>query len=247
MKNRPFTAKKTYPYQMGQPPDRPPRSLLRSLAKWGFTLFFGAWMFVLGIIVGRMTTPAGLDADALTKELKRLKAAEMAKDREQVKQVTETLKEKDLPFFEVLPRSGAGRNRGLLSSRPSQPTEVKRALTRKPSSDVIRAEPVVETPAEIRSPAVPPDADPREDTGADSPFAIQVASLIESRDADRLVSELREKGYAGAYRADEEVPGIGLRYRVKIGYFSNRSQARAVLKRLKKKEGLKDAYIFKRK
>jgi cell division septation protein DedD len=74
-------------------------------------------------------------------------------------------------------------------------------------------------------------------------FTIQVASLKDYGIADKLVNRLKEGGYP-AYRSIGKVPGKGIWYRVRIGYFNSRSDADPTLKRLKKEKI--DAIIVQR-
>ncbi|GBC62878.1 hypothetical protein DENIS_3862 [Desulfonema ishimotonii] len=255
-------------YPSVPPVERASRTGFGFLLRWGFTLFFGAWMFVIGIIVGRVTTPAKFQTDPVKSELARLKKAEMEKDEALVRQVTETLRHKDWPFFEALATGDSGHRPGPLVPRQVKPPVVKRALTRKNPQE-IKSERVVteavEPEPEVRSvrnappvvtvtrrppepeaaPALPVGATPVE-KGVQN-YAIQVASYVLSEDADRLVGQLRAKGYTGVYRAEEAVDGIGVRYRVKVGYFTTRASAWTTLSRLKKREKLNGAYIFRRK
>jgi cell division septation protein DedD len=73
-----------------------------------------------------------------------------------------------------------------------------------------------------------------EEQGAKN-FTIQVASVRDSRDADKLVNKLKKEGYP-AYRSIGKIPGKGIWYRVRVGYFKNRTEAGFTLKRLKKEK-----------
>ena len=64
-------------------------------------------------------------------------------------------------------------------------------------------------------------------------FTVQIASGKWQKSADRMVNELIKKGYP-AYRSSGEVPGKGTWHRVRIGEFSDKSEAEAILDRLEK-------------
>jgi cell division septation protein DedD len=64
-------------------------------------------------------------------------------------------------------------------------------------------------------------------------FTIQVASLKDSKIADKMVVRLKKGGYS-AYRSIGKVPGKGIWYRVRVGSFNSRTEAGPTLKRLKK-------------
>jgi cell division septation protein DedD len=64
-------------------------------------------------------------------------------------------------------------------------------------------------------------------------LTIQVASFKDPNVADKMVAELKKKGYP-AYRSIGKIPERGIWYRVRIGYFSSKSEAGSMLKMLKK-------------
>src|SRR5215212_4678001 len=55
-------------------------------------------------------------------------------------------------------------------------------------------------------------------------FAIQVAALSTEASAEALVSDLQAEGFE-AYLSEINIPGRGLYYRVRIGYFANKVAA----------------------
>ena len=66
-------------------------------------------------------------------------------------------------------------------------------------------------------------------------FTIQVSSLKDSGVADKLVSRLKKGGFP-AYRSIGKIPGKGIWYRVRVGYFNSRSEAGPTIKQLKKEK-----------
>ncbi|HAY40565.1 MAG TPA: hypothetical protein DCY53_15305 [Desulfobacteraceae bacterium] len=64
---------------------------------------------------------------------------------------------------------------------------------------------------------------------------MQIASLKDSGVADKLVDRLIKGGYP-AYRSIGKVPGKGIWYRVRVGYFNSRSEAGSTLNQLKKEK-----------
>ncbi len=213
------------------------------LFRWGFTLFVALWMFVLGIIVGRVTTPTDFDINAIEKELARLREVEMEKDREEISNGLATLNDKQLDFYNDL--RGADRSHGILPlpSEPAHVPEIKRAVPKKTPEPEKKTEKPSEQPADFPDMPLPVP----QPGNVEMTVGIQVASFAAQADADRTVSLLKSKGYSGIFVSHEDVPGVGTRYRIKMGYFKNRTDARIVLERLKKKEFFKDAYIFNRK
>jgi hypothetical protein len=71
------------------------------------TIFFiSAWMFVLGILVGRGTAPVKFDIDKLSRELSELKQEDINEQMERLKVDTESVKPKtDLEFYEELKKN----------------------------------------------------------------------------------------------------------------------------------------------
>ncbi len=77
----------------------------RGVVVWGLLiLFIAAWMFVLGIMVGRGTAPMPLEADRLQQELSELKTALLQKEQAQMEAQAsgETDQKTELGFYEAL-------------------------------------------------------------------------------------------------------------------------------------------------
>ncbi len=245
IKPRPLTT--AFSYQQSQMKPFAPvlgKDGAAELFRWGFTLFVAIWMFVLGIIVGRVTTPTDFDINAIEKELARLRDAEIEKDRNEISNGLATLNDTRLDFYDDL--RSTSRSPGTVP-QPSQPLEVPEIKKAVPRKNIPESEKKAEKPrAEALDTASLPLPVPQPGN-VEMTVAIQVASFAAQTDADRVVSHLKEKGYTGIFVTHEEVPDVGSRYRIKIGYFKNRTDAGIVLERLKKREFFKDAYVFNRK
>ncbi len=196
----------------------PERTSGHVAVRWGFSIMVGLWMFVLGVMVGRYSVPVNLAPDPLDEKLTALRAAEVRQDQAQLEVLSESMGKNELGFYDKLQRS---RRTPPSSKRP---------------------EPV--TPVTPVAPAVPA-SDPPLRTEADGEFVIQVASFKDAGDADRLVADLKEKGFSGSYRTSEDAMG-SIWHRVKVGYFSDRPTAMKMLKKLHEQENLSDAYVVKR-
>lgn len=228
----------------------------KGLGKWIFFFIFGICMFFLGIIWGRYTAPLDFDVNTIEIELAKLKQDEAAREKEEIKTGIASLNEKSLDFYEDL-RKGSGSLIAVIPGNQGEP-EIKKALSTKknihaenqeqitapaPDLDSNPGSAVKENkPANTEEPVI--QADPDSET---MDLAIQVASFAVLKDAESLVASLKQKGYSGTYHTDEDIPGVGKRYRVKVGYFSTRNDAKAVLNKLKDNEKIMDAYIVKRK
>lgn len=249
------------------PKERGPKS---PVFRWGFMVFVAAWMFVLGIIVGRYATPVDFDPERIEKELAELRAAEIQKEKAQLTAEAKALYDMDLDFYKDLQHSpGAAGSPAAdqppadhMDEPPASSREVKRPQSTK-SSALARQDRKIVSPAAARTQASPPSssptpspasrpaaskpavpAGPPKETGR---FAIQVASFVAASDADRTVAMLKQRGYAGAYRTEDDVPGLGVRYRVKIGQFGDSESAREALAQLRDRDKFRDAYLFRSK
>lgn len=108
----------------------------------------------------------------------------------------------------------------------------------------LREEPIakrVERKEVIPKPRVAPEIPPLK-TGL--PYAVQVASSQSEEKALALVNRLKTKDYP-AYLEEAEIKGEKW-YRVRVGSFRNRDDAQKLVDKLKEKEGLKDALVWKR-
>lgn len=76
---------------------------------------------------------------------------------------------------------------------------------------------------EARRPAATPAATPAKTPAAED-FSVQVGSFGSSESAERLRTNLTQKGYPARVQASS-VPGKGLRYRVRVGSYSERASA----------------------
>jgi cell division septation protein DedD len=216
----------------------------KSLILWiGLTLFVCAWMFVLGILVGREMVPVRFDIQKLQNELAALKETVIKKELDQYKIDSNTDDSKTkLGFYETLKKTG---NDAKLKNDAIKPQEKpvpkktaslqkkkmpaqKTVLTPTAQKKKILSQKTVSTPA-----AKIPDL--KKASQIENKFAIQVASLKDSRIADETVLRLKKSGYP-AYRIIGKIPGKGIWYRVRVGYFSSKSEAGLTLKRLKKEK-----------
>ena len=209
-----------------------PAQTRKGRALWiGLFFFVCGWMFVLGILVGRGTSPVQFDIKKLQEELASLKAAVIKKERLRFKIDSGAAGNKtDMDFYEGLKKSESG------TEHPKKQLKVVSKQTPKPlpPTDLTRKKP------DAREKANAVDSSPKglpaeSGSGAETEnkITIQVASLRDPKDADRMVASLKDKWYP-AYRSVAEVPGKGVWYRVRIGSFNGKAEAQSTLERLKK-------------
>jgi cell division septation protein DedD len=82
---------------------------------------------------------------------------------------------------------------------------------------------------------VPPPSSAKASDGTvpNGPFTLQLGASQNRDDAERMVSRLREKGYA-PYITSADVPGKGTYYRVRMGSFPTREAAAHYLEDFKR-------------
>ena len=225
--------------------------------EWGRYLtiiLISAWMFILGVLVGRGTAPVKFDIKKLSREIEALRKTDIEKQKAPVEVVTDEEKtKKTLGFYEELkksepapvtpvkPRSpsvnsqGTSLNKKTTSAKTTPKT--KKETVPKPSSHIQKKQAVKASEKKSKSkttsavaspvkPAVVPSTKPKAVT-------IQVASLKELSDADALVKKLKNKGYP-AYKTIAVVPDKGIWFRIRVGNYSSREATNSTVGRLKK-------------
>ena len=259
--NRSMTRSLNFPDHIRKQNNGQDKDTGAGFGKWIFFFIFSIWMFCLGVILGRQTAPLNFDINSIETELARLKAVEVVKEKEEIKTGIATLNEKSLDFYEDL-RKGSSQILVSIPGKSNQP-EIKRALSTKKNTEAIDpkniVEPVSEAKTQARARPKQAEVQSNKDQASEKQknknqanndkidFAVQVASFAVLKDAETLAASLKKNGYSGVYHTKEDIPGVGTRYRVKVGFFKSKNDAKAVLKDLKNNEKLKDAYIFERK
>jgi cell division septation protein DedD len=205
---------------------------------WGRYLlifFVSAWMFVLGVLVGRGTAPVHFDTQALQDELAALRDAMMKKEREAVEKAIRGEDEKaPLEFYEALKKDGLDTAvqihvPGVPMAEPSPRTESTVSVLPPHKSRTVtmaKKTKVTEKPALLKASSSRPAA--VETTGK---LTIQVAALKDGAAAERIVANLKKDGYP-AYVSRIVIPGKGIWFRVRVGRYPDREQAAADMQRL---------------
>ena len=197
----------------------------------GLLLFIAAWMFVLGILVGRGMAPVNLEAGKLEQELAALKAKMLRQEQTKVEARASAQHggKTELGFYEALKDPKAEKPFKPLPKpvRPIEPQPV-----RKPSVQPAKTVKAAESKPVPKPAAKPKPAPAPQKSLAPGKYSVQVAAVKETRNAARLVGELRKKGYR-AYQIRTEVPGKGIWYRVRVGAFTDRASAVKVAGKLK--------------
>jgi DedD protein len=223
------------------------------IAGWLLLFFFlCAWMFILGVLVGRGTAPVKFDIAKIEEKSAGLQADDGGdQEKEPAQKGSATIKDKTkLEFYEALKENKADTDVPALQmpkdaedqiKKPAEKAplpEVKKDAVREPASPKADLQKTVpQKPTEEKVPAV-------SRTNATGPvYTIQAASVKDPKDADQLVRKLKEDGYP-AYRVIGKVPGKGIWFRVRIGEYKRKSEAQSVMKKLEK-DGLKPILVMK--
>ena len=235
-------------------------------AGWFLIIFFlCAWMFILGILVGRGTAPVKFDIAALEKKLETANEDDAGHQRKApAPKKPVTVKDKTkLEFYEALKENKVDPDIPAL-----QKPEVVKGKIEKPAEKTVPQEPKKETAPKPVSPksaskkAGPQKSEPAASsqikkptkekektaavarTNAKGPvYTIQAASVRDPKDADRLVQKLKKRGYP-AYRVIGKPAGKGIWFRVRIGEYQSKSEALSMMNKLKK-DGMKPILVMK--
>jgi cell division protein FtsN len=224
----------------------------RAIIGWACFLFFVcAWMFFIGVLVGRGTAPIKFDIAGLQKKLEASREELKNKEQQRTQGKSGIVKDKTkLDFYEALRDNREDTQIGKKKLSPSISKKVEPLPAKKPpltidgnaeKKIIKKTEPPKTGSTKLSQ--KPPIASKSKTGPSVKTYTIQAVSVKDARDADRLVAELKKKGFH-AYRAIGKVPGQGIWYRVRIGDYKSRASARHTLNQLKK-AGLKPIVVEK--
>ena len=202
----------------------------KRIAMWLFIVFFvAAWMFALGIFVGRKTVPVAFDIDKLQKELAVLKQDSINKQRSRAKiDSDEANSETDLGFYDELKDSRNINKRKPVAVK-SQTKPLPKKILKRTKKKVVKTQ-TAKTP---KTPEKEKVKSPEKKEKGEKNLTIQAASLKDPKDADLMVAKLKKKGYA-AYKVIGVIPDKGIWFRVRVGYYESSAEAANTIKQLKK-------------
>ena len=197
----------------------------KGYSMWIFLIIFvSAWMFVLGVLVGRGTAPVTIDIEKLQKELIALKEAFIKKEQKLFEIDSDGVRNKtDFGFYEALKETKKYNNKGPDISTKKDKKHLSQDTALKVKKNL------VSNNAKVGK------ATQKDSKETNKNLTIQVASFKDSKDADEMVAKLRKKGYP-AYRISSNIPEKGIWHRVRIGYFKDKAEAGSTLKNLKKEK-----------
>jgi hypothetical protein len=221
----------------------------KQVAGWFCFFFFTfIFMFVLGVFVGRGTAPVKFDVDKLQKELVALKEAVVQKEQFLLKAGKNDVKNRtDLGFYEVLKenKNDDRFKESLLadSSQPDLKPLLEKNVSRKNKQQVLNRVPAEKSKRTGIPENMNHGAALKNNPETEGNFTVQAASTKDHDYADKMVVELKKKGYP-AYRTVATIPGKGVWYRVRIGCFKDRSEADDTINRLKK-DNLNGMFVYR--
>jgi cell division septation protein DedD len=207
----------------------------RAKTGWVVAVFFiAAWMFGMGVMVGRETAPVRFDLDQLKKTLESLQRASREPQKNAPPVESTEMKDKTkLDFYEVLPKNREDADVNLPKPPPGPASAKAEPPAAKPQ----------ETPAQARTekppavPAAPPAPKTEKPAPAPAPpgqaFTVQVSAVKSEEEARHMVDLLRQRGYAARVEATA-MPDKSTWYRVRMGEFPTRESARGTVDRLQK-------------
>lgn len=213
---------------------------LRGKLVWiGLILFIAVWMFVLGIMVGRGTAPMPQVNRSIEKKLAQLKSD--PSEQGQTKPNSPPEQDQNIPmtelkFYEKLKETEAINRPIQVPAKPSTATTSDKKPTKSGSEKALPMKATPQEPAPITKKI---ELIPGQDTRPQAPppaverFTIQVAAVKSSQNAEKLVLDLRQKGF-DAYQIRSQSPNGETWYRVRVGAFQHRSEAQSTLARLSK-------------
>jgi cell division protein FtsN len=230
----------------------------KAIAGWLCALFLGcAWMFLIGVLVGRGTAPVKFDINKIQEKIAAYQKVLKAQPKDQTQPEAALGDDKTtLDFYEALKDN---REDTKIPERKPSPTisqkiEPLPATAMPQALDKAKEEtagPQIGIEAKPDDPKVEPVNPPQKETtpsqSVSEPsrgtFTIQTASVRNALEADRLVAALKKQGYP-AYRMIGKIPGQGIWYRVRIGEYKSPEDARSTLAKLKK-AGIKPILVEK--
>ena len=222
--------------------------------KYGLYLFIAVWMFALGVMVGRGTSPVTFDTESFQDRLETI-AREFGKDETPEAPV-------DLEFYDALNspvrHEVKGGRKKTAEIVPAKPDSTKSAASKpdgtstqgvadvpvkmsKKQATFNRAEvsakrkavptPKPAKPAIKTASATKPKEKRAKEPAVTGGYTIQVAAYKDMKDAITQIAVLEKKGFP-AYRVQAK-RSDGVWYRVRTGVFTDYASAATGLKKLK--------------
>ena len=217
----------------------------KAIAGWAVVVFvISAWMFGMGVMVGRGTAPVSFDIDQLKRTLESLQASAPPSSPKSGPgpEAPEMKSKADLGFYDSLPKNREDVEMPNLTKSPPAPAPSKpEPAVQKPAEPTVP--PKVEKPAAAPAPPAAPPPPAAAAAAPGKPLTVQIAAVKSEEEARRLLERLRQRGYA-AYIEAIAIPDKGTWYRLRMGEFPSKEFARSTIDRLQK-DGFKPDVVPK--
>jgi len=187
-----------------------------ALLQFSILFFTSAWMFILGILVGRGSAPIKIDIKSLQSRL-----AEVTKKEQKYYKIDQDAAsdKTSLGFYDDLQKTEKKDRKSKVTSSLSSKKSLKKKYL---VPEKINNKKLDITPKKIV-----------QKNKVQKKYTIQVASLKDSKIADKLVAKLKKKEYP-AYKLKAVIPAKGTWFRIRIGSYKDKADARKIINRLKK-------------
>ena len=215
----------------------------RAIAGWlGVIIIICAWMFVIGVLVGRGTAPVKFKVDGLQSKLEISRQDFKDRHKGPARSESDMVKDKSkLDFYEALPEDREDTN---IDKKKPNPVISKKVV---PAPVTKSSKPTGEKAAKKSAPKkVAPSkkestkhktkqaiASKSQAQPSGKGYTVQVAAFKVGKDANGLVEKLKKNGYP-AYRTITKIEGKGIWFRVRVGKYKSKAEALKMQQRLKK-------------
>lgn len=191
----------------------------RSFLGLTLIIILGAiWMFVLGIFVGRNSIPVRFHIKDIKEELALLKSEDQDKTKTEMN-IAVSDKKEGLGFYEDLKENKSLQRTATKRTSPVE-GNVKKAVPSAARGTVVKG-------SDTKKETVVKQA------AGEKSLTIQVASVKDEATSTRMVAELKKQGYL-AYKIKVTIPELGIWFRVRVGHYSSKDEARSDIDGLKK-------------
>lgn len=188
-----------------------------SIFLWGGCLLFVlAWIFVLGILVGRGFLPGAVTALSDIKD--EISALQQMVSRDKPQELDASKKsdsDPQLAFYEKLEGQKDEAKKEQVPKKRAKSSYRKKAS---PANKTSSGEPALTSSTEMK-------------------YTVQLASLEDRGGVEKMIKDLAERGYS-AYFAEAKVKGKTY-YRIRCGKFPSRKAAEEYARTLEKEAGIK--------
>ncbi len=220
----------------------------RAIAGWlGVIFILCAWMFVVGILVGRGTAPVKFKIDGLQTKLEIPGQNGNPAQKGPAPGESGLVEDKTkFDFYEALPEDRQDFKLDEKKSAPIISKKVEPSPAQKPPTtngekatpeNKLKKQADPKAGFKKKQPAKHPVAAQNGAQPTGKIYTIQVAAFKakNENDANRLLDKLKNNGYA-AYRKISKVEDKGIWIRVRVGKYNSRAEASTTLEKLKKSD-----------